>query len=547
MDRGGPDGGDGGRGGSVFVQVFPHLLQQQNAASQSPSQNQNFSAQSQKNLQNQQQQNYQFSNANNLNFKSLNHIVFHQRAESGLNGMSKKRKGRNGQDLIIYVPPGTIVRDVDSGSVLADVSGVERDSHGEAKKFLIARGGVGGMGNIHFASGANRSPREFTLGKTGEQRIVEMELKAIADVGLVGYPNAGKSSLLSTVSAVTPKIAAYPFTTLHPTVGEVITQNFSTFTMADIPGLIEGAHANVGLGHDFLRHIERTKMLVYVLDVSGLEGMGMQRDDESGKLTYSFPERTDVDQVALEEKTPLHLIEMTHREKKMKRIMDSERIKEMKADDENFMMDYGIELDDETNESDEKNTRSVKAKKPMKTPKLRQQVKEQAMAIKRVKDIEVQKLNQRKQLDFQDRERKKTLQELEMENIELEDEDEKEQRIEEIRQEIRKNKNNMYILQPWEVLKKLERELELYMPGLSSNAKLIVANKMDVPGAAKNLEILRQHTNLPIFPVSALKNENIQPVIEYCHKVLGTIHTMNKTTADVDAVENNSNVDDNVQ
>jgi GTP-binding protein len=489
IERGGPDGGDGGRGGSVFVQVFPHLIGN--------------------------------VETNKLNSKSLEHINFHQKAGNGQNGMSKKRKGKNGEDLVIYVPPGTVVRDIDTGELLADISGKERTIDGQPQKFLIAKGGAGGLGNIHFSSGSNRAPREFTLGKLGEQRFIELELKAIANIGLVGYPNAGKSTLLAAVSNVTPKIAAYPFTTLHPTVGEIVTQDFSTFTMADIPGLIEGAHANVGLGHDFLRHIERTQILIYVLDISGLEGMGIIRDEETGKLTYKFLDPNMEPQIDLLQETPVHLLEPTYEELEQQRKATRKRYRE--RDDSNLLLDYGIIEQEGMLEEEEEE--EAQGKKPSKTPKQKTIVRAKEIAIKRAKNLEDQKEKQRKVLQRQQREKQKVLYQIEH-NVRIEqdeeDEEEKEKRAELVRQHIRKNRENMYVLQPWEVLQKLERELELYMPGLSNNAKVIVANKMDVPGARKNLEILKKHTNLPIFPVSALHRENLEPLIEYCNKLLKT-------------------------
>ena len=166
----------------------------------------------------------------------------------------------------MYVPVGTIIKDIqDDLKVLCDL-----DKPG--MRFVAARGGNGGRGNIHFASSTNRVPREWEPGTPGEIKNLELELKTIADIGLVGYPNAGKSTLLSALSAAKPKVAPYPFTTLRPIVGTIEFPDFYRISIADIPGLIEGAHENVGLGHDFLRHIERTKVLAYVLDMAGYDG-----------------------------------------------------------------------------------------------------------------------------------------------------------------------------------------------------------------------------------------------------------------------------------
>lgn len=224
---GGPDGGDGGRGGHVYLRVDSHL--------------------------------------NTLiAFKYQSHF----RAESGAAGRGAKRTGRQGEDLYIDVPPGTVVIDDETDEILADLT-----EPGET--FLVARGGQGGLGNRRFTSSTRQAPRIAEKGEPGEERWVRLELKLVADVGLVGLPNAGKSTLLSSSSAARPKIADYPFTTISPMLGvvELGGPGGDTFVMADIPGLIEGAAEGVGLGHEFLRHVERTRLLVHVLDGSGgLEG-----------------------------------------------------------------------------------------------------------------------------------------------------------------------------------------------------------------------------------------------------------------------------------
>ncbi|NLI90444.1 MAG: GTPase ObgE [Epulopiscium sp.] len=221
---GGPDGGDGGKGGSIIFEVDPGI--------------------------------------NTLmKFRHQKHF----RAESGQDGGGKRCSGKSAQDLVIKVPQGTIIREAESGKVMADL--FEKDS-----VRVLLEGGRGGKGNQHFATATRQAPRYAQPGQGGKEYWVTLELKMIADVGLVGYPNVGKSTLLSMVSNAQPKIANYHFTTLSPNLGVVSSQYGKEFVMADIPGLIEGAAEGVGLGHNFLRHIERTKVLVHVVDVSGSEG-----------------------------------------------------------------------------------------------------------------------------------------------------------------------------------------------------------------------------------------------------------------------------------
>ncbi|MBV9788748.1 MAG: GTPase ObgE [Chloroflexi bacterium] len=224
VPRGGPNGGDGGRGGNVYLEVDPQL---------------------------------------NTLLKFQYDRKFE--AQRGSNGGSGRKTGRSGKDLVIAVPPGTVARTVIDGEPY------EIDLVAPGQRLLAARGGKGGLGNVHFKSSVHQAPRIAELGQPGEEFELELELKLIADVGLVGYPNAGKSTLLSVISAARPKIAAYPFTTLVPNLGVVEVDN-QTFVVADIPGLIEGAHAGVGLGHDFLRHVERTRVLIHVIDAAGTEG-----------------------------------------------------------------------------------------------------------------------------------------------------------------------------------------------------------------------------------------------------------------------------------
>jgi GTP-binding protein len=217
---GGPNGGDGGKGGDVYLVANPHL--------------------------------------NTLiAFKRRVHF----KAQRGSHGRGKGQKGRQGDDVVIEVPPGTVVRDAETGEFIADLME-------EGQRALVARGGRGGRGNAAFATSTNQAPRIAERGEPGQERWLYLELKLIADVGIVGVPNAGKSTLLSVVSAARPKIAAYPFTTLEPNLGVVALDDYMSFVMADIPGLVEGAHAGAGLGHEFLRHIERTRIIIHLLDGS---------------------------------------------------------------------------------------------------------------------------------------------------------------------------------------------------------------------------------------------------------------------------------------
>ena len=199
--------------------------------------------------------------------QSLANFVFNRRfvARNGGDGKGKDMHGRKGEDLYIKVPRGTIIRNAETGDVMADINETDQT-------VVIATGGRGGRGNTRFASSVCRAPREHEEGEAVEPIELKLELKLVADIGLVGYPNAGKSTFLTAVSNARPKIAPYPFTTLHPVIGVVEYPDFRKLTIADIPGLIDGAHLNVGLGHYFLRHIERTKMLVYVVDVAGVDG-----------------------------------------------------------------------------------------------------------------------------------------------------------------------------------------------------------------------------------------------------------------------------------
>jgi len=224
VPRGGPDGGDGGRGGHIYILADQHL-------------------------------NTLLPFRDQRKFK----------ATRGGNGGGSRKHGRDGGDLIIRVPPGTVAR------VTIEGEAYELDLASPGMRLLAARGGKGGLGNVHFATSTHQVPRIAELGQPGEAYEIDLELKLLADVGLVGFPNAGKSTLLSIISAARPKIGAYPFTTLQPNLGVVGVGDYS-FVVADIPGLIEGAHRGVGLGFDFLRHIERTRLLLHLVDAAGVDG-----------------------------------------------------------------------------------------------------------------------------------------------------------------------------------------------------------------------------------------------------------------------------------
>ena len=226
VPRGGPDGGDGGRGGHVILEVNPHL-----------------------------------HTLLDLRYKQ------HYRAGRGGHGMGKKMHGRNGDDAIIPVPPGTIVKEAETTTPIAELT-----KAGQRK--IVAHGGRGGRGNARFATSTKRAPRTFEEGSEGQERVLHMELKLIANVGLVGLPNAGKSTLLARLSSAHPKIADYPFTTLQPNLGIVRRGEFDSFIVADIPGLIEGAHKGKGLGIQFLRHIERTEVLVFLIECTSANPRG---------------------------------------------------------------------------------------------------------------------------------------------------------------------------------------------------------------------------------------------------------------------------------
>ena len=255
---GGPDGGDGGRGGSIILQVDDHM-----------------------------------STLMDFRYKRK------YSAANGADGQGGRKSGRDGQSLTIHVPRGTLVREAETGEIMADMSGSE--------PFVLCRGGRGGWGNSHFATPTRQVPRFAKAGLPGESHEVILELKLLADVGLVGFPNVGKSTLLSVVSKAQPKIANYHFTTLFPNLGVVWVDEGVSFVMADIPGIIEGASEGAGLGHDFLRHIDRCRLLVHVVDVSGSEGRDPLQDFDAinEELKRYSPDLAERPQIVAANKTDI--------------------------------------------------------------------------------------------------------------------------------------------------------------------------------------------------------------------------------------------------
>jgi GTP-binding protein len=223
VPRGGPDGGDGGRGGSI------HAIADRNINTLID---------------------YRFARIH--------------RAKRGENGRGADQYGHGAEDIVLRMPVGTVITDAETGETIADLA-----AHGQSAQ--LAKGGQGGLGNLHFKSSTNRAPRQSTPGETGEHRLLRLELKVLADVGLLGMPNAGKSTLIRAISAARPKVADYPFTTLAPNLGVVRVDENRSFVVADVPGLIEGAAEGAGLGHQFLRHLQRTRLLLHIVDLAPLD------------------------------------------------------------------------------------------------------------------------------------------------------------------------------------------------------------------------------------------------------------------------------------
>lgn len=276
VPRGGPDGGDGGKGGNIIFKATDEL-------------------------------------------NTLLDLRYQReyKAEKGQHGMGKKMHGKDGKDLIINVPVGTVIKDADTDDILVDL-----DRKG--MEAVIAKAGRGGLGNAHFATPTRQAPRFAQRGEEGEMRHLILELKLLADVGLIGLPNAGKSTLLSVISSARPKIADYPFTTLTPTLGVVKLENYRSFVVADIPGLIEGAHKGVGLGFQFLRHVERTSILLHLVDISEMgEGDPVEKFEKINKeLELYSPKLIEKPQVVIGTK-----LDIAGNEKRLNRLKQYCKIK----------------------------------------------------------------------------------------------------------------------------------------------------------------------------------------------------------------------------
>ncbi|NVN99999.1 MAG: GTPase ObgE [Geobacteraceae bacterium] len=256
---GGPNGGDGGKGGDLILQVSP-----------------------------------QVSTLHDLRLHP------HQRAQRGKNGMGSDRHGAGGEDLVLIVPLGTIVKNMETDEIIADMTEPEQ-------RIILLKGGRGGQGNARFMTSTNKAPKFAQPGEPGEEMTIRLELKLMADVGLLGFPSVGKSSFITKVSAARPKIADYPFTTLKPHLGVVEYKNYRTFVMADIPGIIEGAHEGAGLGHRFLRHVERTRILLHLLDPCRTHDSNPLDDYETlnRELALFNPELSDKPQIIVINKIDL--------------------------------------------------------------------------------------------------------------------------------------------------------------------------------------------------------------------------------------------------
>lgn len=260
---GGPNGGDGGKGGDVVIAVDPNL-----------------------------------STLMDLRYRP------HQKAGKGKNGMGSDRHGANGDELRIQVPPGTLIKDAETGEVLADLIRADQT-------IVLLKGGRGGQGNARFMTSTNRAPKFAQPGEPGEARWLKLELKLMADVGLLGFPNVGKSSFITKVSAARPKIADYPFTTLKPNLGVVAYKNYRSFVVADIPGIIEGAAEGAGLGHRFLKHVERTNVLLHIIDISWIPDRDPIAEFETlnRELALFSPELAEKRQIVVVNKLDLPVVQ----------------------------------------------------------------------------------------------------------------------------------------------------------------------------------------------------------------------------------------------
>lgn len=276
VPKGGPAGGNGGRGGNIIIEARHNL-----------------------------------STLLDFRYKRI------YKAKNGLPGGSSLKDGKSGDDIVIKVPVGTVIKNYNSGEIISDLKK-------DGQKILIAKGGKGGKGNSNFATPTNQTPRYAENGKPGEEKKIVLELKLIADVGLVGFPNAGKSTLISVISAAKPKIADYPFTTLEPNLGIVKYKDYQSFTVADIPGIIEGAHEGKGLGHKFLRHIERTRLLLFLIDVTSKDYQ-KEYDILLNELKSYSPKLAEKKKIASLSKIDL-MDETTLKKLKKKRLKNSDAV-----------------------------------------------------------------------------------------------------------------------------------------------------------------------------------------------------------------------------
>ncbi|KAG2379527.1 hypothetical protein C9374_006644 [Naegleria lovaniensis] len=521
-------GGDGGSGGSVFIKA-------------------------------------------SMNRHSLCGIDYIQKAKDGDNGQKRNKNGKKGEPTIIYVPTGTQVFDADTGDIIADLQN-------DGDEILVAKGGRGGLGNQHYSSSTNRSPKQSQEGQKGESRHLLLKLKTIADVGLLGFPNAGKSTLLGAISNAKPKVAAYSFTTLHPTVGEVFHQETGySFTCADIPGLIEGMNSKLktrGLGHDFMQHIERTKLLLYVVDVSGLEGLGIQYNEETGEIKYEFI--TDASPFDYHSNTSNDDInELSKHSEKRVTIPTKQRSNVQQADEdlyhlrESAMADYFgedeaedvlNELDDEDDDTHtkrmskrqkaqhnfRKRTPLLRTLSPDESAILRSNTKEHTTSA--VKQVGLQNEEEfdddnsmtstfnddsipatfatQEEIQHDTKDFESSLQLDEEFNSQRDLNDEENLANDDpyrntVLDTLPEVKRKQRLFQPWDILRLLQKEVELYMPGLSDRAACIIANKMDVPGSEKNFEKLKEFVknefgDIPIIPISAKDGLNVEQVKLFC-------------------------------
>jgi len=514
--KGGPDGGDGGTGGSVYIEA-----------------------------------------KENLSGKDLRRIKTEYAAMHGEKGKKRQMGGKNGKDVVIHVPRGTIVRkyivDTSYKSLAEDDQHEEpltvrsfrdrkpdifiADLQDDGQRVLLARGGRGGLGNQHFATAKDQTPMRAQPGRDGEESWINIELKSIADIGLVGYPNAGKSTVLSKISRKKPAISTFPFTTLSPNLGVVTFDDDPAeedrFTVADLPGLIEGAHADVGLGHNFLRHIERTQMLVYVLDMGHYENIGLKKEnfhEEGIPQLEEASQEGDLSGAIIPDQFD------------MSEYMPTERGRDDEPatrDLDTLMDDYNVDgLNSSTRADDipekrknynQKRRRRMNKKERAEYDRLNpRQFSRRVLFIPTDEDESVlTPATRRSKVSFPPQEDEVvpspdvlTAQKQAGVTEKFAWSKQPDVYQQDVRRRINQVKHQIYMYKPWEVLEKLKTELDQYQPGLSSRAKIIIANKMDVPGSDEHLTILRTKTDLPIIPISAQEGYNMEGVVNVIRNVL---------------------------